>query len=520
MFCKSFTIIVLSVIIFFLEFLGCSNVTIRKNSPTSGEGVFLHLKRMEDAFSYFSAGYFFLLERNWEMAADNFEKANEIDPNSERVIKHLATCYFQLGENEKAINALEKLANQTPQEFSLHYTLATLYEAVDRKKEAISEYEYARKCKITKLDEVFLADSLYRLANIYIELGMIEKSAECFKTMFNMNIIARPAKFHYEIGLKYFEKNIVDMALEHFLKAKKYDPELTFSSFYITLCYDILNDHDTAVEEAKEFLLKEPENWIMRLTLSEIYEKLGKKTERNGEIEKIKEILENNIEIGSRNPREYFLLCQIYSSQNNIDEATKTIEKMRLLPLEAETEKDVHFMLANLYYQCQKYDTVEKELRLAIKIDPDFHEANNFLGYFFVENNRNIDEAITLINRALDSQPKNGAYLDSLGWAYYKKAQIEERDDYLFLALQKLEEAIKLLEDPYIFEHLGDVNYSLGSWYDALGAWEKAKVLYEKIHVYEKQLENVTHKIDKIKRLISLEKNSTKIIKHHLKKKI
>lgn len=88
------------------------------------------------------------------------------------------------------------------------------------------------------------------------------------------------------------------------------------------------------------------------------------------------------------------------------------------------------------------------------------------------------------------------------------------------MALQKLEEAIKLLEDPYIFEHLGDVNYSLGSWYDALGAWEKAKVLYEKTHVYEKQLENVTHKIDKIKRLISLEKNSTKIIKHHLKKKI
>ncbi|SOH03536.1 hypothetical protein KSMBR1_1032 [Candidatus Kuenenia stuttgartiensis] len=44
--------------------------------------------------------------------------------------------------------------------------------------------------------------------------------------------------------------------------------------------------------------------------------------------------------------------------------------------------------------------------------------------------------------------------LISLGWAYYKKAQIEERDDYLFMALQKLEEAIKLLEDPYIFEHL------------------------------------------------------------------
>ncbi|OHB68262.1 MAG: hypothetical protein A2W17_05855 [Planctomycetes bacterium RBG_16_41_13] len=214
------------------------------------------------------------------------------------------------------------------------------------------------------------------------------------------------------------------------------------------------------------------------------------------------------------------MLCQIYSNQNKIGEAIKTIENMRLLPLEAETEKDVHFMLANLYYQCQKYDKVEEELRLAIKVDPDFHEANNFLGYYFAENNRNIDEAITLIRRALNSQPKNGAYLDSLGWAYYKKAQIEERDDYLLMALQMLEEATKLLEDPDILEHLGDVNYCLGSWHDALGAWEKAKVLYEKIHVYEKQLENVTHKIDKIKRLISLEKNSTKIIKRHLEKKI
>ncbi|WP_169703001.1 hypothetical protein [Candidatus Kuenenia stuttgartiensis] len=54
----------------------------------------------------------------------------------------------------------KNLRIKPPQEFSLHYTLATLYEAVDRKKEAISEYEYARKCKITKLDEVFLADSL------------------------------------------------------------------------------------------------------------------------------------------------------------------------------------------------------------------------------------------------------------------------------------------------------------------------------------------------------------------------
>ncbi|MCF6150520.1 MAG: tetratricopeptide repeat protein [Candidatus Kuenenia sp.] len=511
-FTKIFILIASTVILFCLGFLGCCNFNIRQNSPLS--------EKQEEAFSYFSTGYFFLLERNWEIAADNFEKANELDPTSERIMKHLATCYFQLGENEKAISSLEKLAKQIPQEFNIHYTLATLYEGVGRIKDAISEYEYARTCKINKLDYVFLADALYRLANIYIDQGLIEKGAECYQIMFEMHLIAQPAKFHYEIGLKYFEKNIVDRALEHFLKAKKYDPKLNFTSFYITLCYEALNDYDNAVKEANNFLLKEPDNWAMRLTLSEIYEKLGKESETAKEIEKIKEILENSIDMGSKNPREYFLLCQIYRSQHKIDDAINTIENMRLLPLEEEAEKEVHFLLANLYYECQKYDKAEEELRLTLRIDPDFHEANNFLGYYFAENNRNIDEAITLIKRALKSQPKNGAYLDSLGWAYYKKAQIEERDDYLFMALQKLEEAVKILEEPDIYEHIGDVNYSLGNWSNALDVWEKAKVLYEKIPDCGRQLENITKKIEKIKRLISFEKNSTKIIVHQREKSI
>ncbi|MBM4053751.1 MAG: tetratricopeptide repeat protein [Planctomycetes bacterium] len=519
-FAKSFIIIAVSIALSSFGLLGCGSFSTKQNPPESGKDAYLLLRKQKEAFSYFSTGYFFLLERSWEIAADNFEKASEIDPSSERILKHLATCYFQLGENEKAIGSLEKLAKQIPQEFNIHYTLATLYESVGKKKEAIFEYEYARKCNITQLDYVFLADALYRLANIYMDEGVIEKGAECYQTMFKMHLIAQPAKFHYEIGIKYFEKNIVDRALEHFLSAKKYDPKLNFTSFYITLCYDILKDYDNAVEEAKGFLLKEPDNWAMRLTLSEIYEKLERESERDEEVEKIKKILENNVDAGSKNPREYFLLSQIYRSQHKINEAINTIENMRLLPLEEEAEMEAHFLLANLYYESQNYGKVEEELRLALKINPDFHEANNFLGYFFAENNRNIDEAIVLIKRALNSQPTNGAYLDSLGWAYYKKAQIEERDDYLVMALQKLEEAVKILEEPDIFEHIGDVAYSLGSWCDALDVWEKAKALYEKIPSCEKQLGNVTKKIEKLKRLISMEKNSTKIIAGHREKKI
>jgi tetratricopeptide (TPR) repeat protein len=185
---------------------------------------------------------------------------------------------------------------------------------------------------------------------------------------------------------------------------------------------------------------------------------------------------------------------------------------MKLIPLDKETMRDAHFLLANLYYEEQEFVRVEEELRMTLKLDPDFHEANNFLGYLFVENNKNLDEAMQLINKALKAEPKNGAYLDSLGWAYYKKAEAEGENGYLIMALQKLLEAVQVLEEPDIYEHLGEVQYSLGNWDEAVKAWTKAQILYKNAH-NEARIENIVAKIENIKRLISAEETSLEVMK-------
>lgn len=500
------------VILLSVGFQGSTSIAAKHDSQFLPAMESRPLHAQEKAYAYFCAGYFSMLDRDWENAAAHFEKAIHYDHFSGRVIQHLATCYFQLGKNEKSIEYVEQLVKIKPDEFSIHYTLATLYETVGKKRKAIAEYEYARQCKTTKLDRVFLADTLYRLANLYMQEGMMEKGIECYKLMFDMKLVSDPVKIYYEIGQKYFEKNDVKKALEYFLKVKEADPNLSFASFYLTLCYDALHDYDNAIKEAKVFLEKEPDNWVMHLALSEIYEKTNNESEQGEEIKKIRDILKKNIDAGSKNPREYFLLCQIYRSQQKIDEAIAVVENMKLIPLDKETARDIHFLLANLYYENQRFDRVEEELQMTLKLDPDFHEANNFLGYLFVENNRNLDEAIELINKALKVQPRNGAYLDSLGWAYYKKAQVEGKDDYLIMALQKLLEAIQFMQEPDIYEHIGDVHYSLGNWDEAVSAWEKAEVLYKifnnKIHV-----ENIMAKLERIKRLIYQEEKGTKVIK-------
>ena len=143
-----------------------------------------------------------------------------------------------------------------------------------------------------------------------------------------------------------------------------------------------------------------------------------------------------------------------------------------------EALSEVRFMLANIYYEMNNHKNVVTELEKVLEIDPDNDQANNFLGYFFIEQGEQLDKAINLIKKALSINPENAAYLDSLGWAYYKLAK--EDDEKIMLALQKLIEASNYAEDPEIMGHIGDVYYSLGCWEKAQRQWENALDLWEK----------------------------------------
>ena len=79
-------------------------------------------------------------------------------------------------------------------------------------------------------------------------------------------------------------------------------------------------------------------------------------------------------------------------------------------------------------------------------MDPKHDGSLNTLGYIYVERNEHLDEAIDLISRAITVDPENGAYLDSLGWAYYKKGKFAE-------ALEALLKADKVMQDPTIKDH-------------------------------------------------------------------
>jgi predicted Zn-dependent protease len=113
----------------------------------------------------------------------------------------------------------------------------------------------------------------------------------------------------------------------------------------------------------------------------------------------------------------------------------------------------------------------EESLRRVLEKEPDNATALNNLGYFLVERNERLTEALEMIQRAVRAEPTNSSFLDSLGWAYFKLGKLDEAE-------RQLKEAAR--RDPTsstVQEHLGDVYQKQGKTAEARAAWQKALTL-------------------------------------------
>jgi tetratricopeptide (TPR) repeat protein len=110
----------------------------------------------------------------------------------------------------------------------------------------------------------------------------------------------------------------------------------------------------------------------------------------------------------------------------------------------------------------------EESLRSVLAIKPNDPTALNNLGYFLVERNERLPEALQMIQRAVQAEPTNSSFLDSLGWAYFKLGKLDEAERHLRQA------ALRDATSATIQEHLGDVYHQRGQTDLALAAWQRA----------------------------------------------
>ena len=159
----------------------------------------------------------------------------------------------------------------------------------------------------------------------------------------------------------------------------------------------------------------------------------------------------------------YHLLGVIYSEEKNYEKAIKFFKES----LAIKETSEGHFYLGVVYDKLGEKKKMEEEMNKSINLNPKNKLALNFLGYSYLLANKNIKQAYKMIREACRMEPENNAFLDSLGWAYYKMKQYKSAEKYL-------KKAASFEKDPEIFNHLGYLYFKIKNYQEAIVWWAKS----------------------------------------------
>ena len=155
--------------------------------------------------------------------------------------------------------------------------------------------------------------------------------------------------------------------------------------------------------------------------------------------------------------------------EEQFDAAAAAYDKaIALVPSPDERHWSLFYSRGVAHERSQQWDKAEADFRKALELNPDQPQVLNYLGYSFVDRGENLEEALSMIERAVAARPDAGYIIDSLAWAYYRLGRYED-------ALPQMERA-SLLEpvDPVVTDHLGDVYWAVGRKLEAQFQWRRA----------------------------------------------
>ena len=125
-----------------------------------------------------------------------------------------------------------------------------------------------------------------------------------------------------------------------------------------------------------------------------------------------------------------------------------------------------YFFRGICHQELGNWENARSDYLTALKISPEQPEVLNYLGYSLIERREDLENALGMIERAIETDPKSGYIVDSLAWGLFKLGRYEE-------ALVPMKEAFELLPfDPIINDHLGDILWNNGKkneFYSGLG---------------------------------------------------
>ena len=282
-------------------------------------------------------------------------------------------------------------------------------------------------------------------------------------------------------SLAHYTKGIMDdlleeneAGIEEYKQAIHFDPKSYAAHLRLGIDYARLGNLAPSVDELTVASKLNPDDLKVHYFLALVYSTQNEFDKAAGEYELI---LKHFSQADPENIEIYSYLGQLYYSQRKYQKAVEQFEK--ILALDPQNSA-VMYLLGSLYLELDKRPKAMELFKQSIAADSTNDGSLNSLSYIYAEDGIHLEEALDLVKRALEIKPDSGAYLDSLGWVYYKKEMYPQ-------ALESLQKANALLEDPVIYDHLGDVYLKLNEIENAKKYWNLSlKLLPAQTNVLKK----------------------------------
>lgn len=350
------------------------------------------------------------------------KKVTELDPDhfgAHRVIVNLA---FRLQEYSTAETSLKALTRIMPFEPEFHRQLGDFYRRVKQPQAAIDAYQ--RVIKIKPDDWI----TLKIIGHLYLTTGKLAEAQQTFKKI----LVVDPQDVSGNLGLGLVLQELAQRVLMPEDGKSQTDPVNSQ-----TLIRDAETYLGRAIFFSKDFI---------------------NNPQHNGQHAYYKRIVVDA----------QFALANVYFLFEEFEKAEDIFAE--LLADDPE-HTGATYGIASVYQTMGAFKKAEKYLRKTLAIEPAHEYALNALGYLYAEQGANLDEAEALIKRALQKAPTNGAYLDSLGWVFFKQGRFTEAVTTLENANQQMPDNVEILM------HLGDAYLKNGEPEKARGVWTQAQTI-------------------------------------------
>jgi tetratricopeptide (TPR) repeat protein len=398
-----------------------------------------------------------LSEDKYAEALEQFNKLAELEPGTSENFLRAAQLYRRLGQFERAEASLARAKQLAPGSLEILYNEALLDEDQGRYDEAVK----------------VLTDAI---AAIKSQTGGDGNPSAL-------------AILYEQLGQAYKDQRNFPAALTTFEEMGKLNPDSQKRARVLLIdTYRESHDIDRAIAEAKKALDESPDDPEMTGTLAMLY---GEKSDTVA----ARQLLEAQLKGTDADLEIYLEIAQVESRGKKYSDAEQSAEKAELMAHGPAGKQSVWYILGAIYERQKKFDDAEQEFRKVLDVNPNNGPVLNYYGYMLADRGIRVEEAASLIQRALKQEPNNGAYLDSLGWAYYKQNKLVEAEEYLRKAIDREG------NDPTILSHLADVYLKLGQneraaelFERSLAEWQRALPAdYEadKVAAIEVQLKNL-----------------------------